>query len=254
MIRHMVLAVVACAATFVASAQEKPPVIAAASDLQFALTTLASDFEKDTGRKVSLTFGSSGNFARQIPQGAPFEMFLSADEDFVYKLADGGFTRDRGTLYAIGRIVLYVPSGSTIQLDPELKGLRAALPQIQRFSIANPEHAPYGRAAREALQKLRLWEALQPKLVLGENVSQATQYVTTGSAQAGIIAYSLAIAQELERRGTHVLLPESLHQQLRQRMVLLKNAGATAEAFYTYVQQPKGQEVLRRYGFVLPQQ
>lgn len=236
----------------VVQAQGKPPIVAAASDLKFALTEIAARFKADTGREVALNFGSSGNFARQIQQGAPFELFMSADEDFVFRLADAGLTRDRGALYAIGRIVLYVPKGSDIALDAQLRGLRTGWGQVRKFAIANPEHAPYGRAAREALRALGLWDLVQPKLVLGENIAQAAQFVTTRSAEAGIIALSLAVAPELQRQGTHLLLPDTLHAPLRQRMVLTSRAGDTATMFYRYLQQPAARAILGNYGFTLP--
>lgn len=235
-----------------ASARSGPPLIAAASDLKFALTEIAARFEKDTGRRVALNFGSSGNFARQIQQGAPFELFMSADEEFVFGLADAGLTRDRGDLYAMGRIALFVPKGSRIALDPALTGLRAGWERVHRFAIANPEHAPYGRAAREALQSLGMWDLARPKLVLGENIAQAAQFVATGNAEAGIVALSLALAPELARNGRYVELPEPLHRPLRQRMVLTARAGDTAAAFYRYLQQPAARAVLKKYGFGLP--
>lgn len=234
------------------AAQSNPPVVAAASDLKFALTDIAARFEADTRRKVTLNFGSSGNFARQIQQGAPFEMFLSADEGFVFRLADAGLTRDRGSLYAIGRIVLFVPKGSKLALDPELKGLRAGWNNVRKFAIANPEHAPYGRAAQQALQSLALWDMVQQKIVLGENIAQTGQFVTTGSAEAGIIALSLALAPEVAKDGEYVLLPATLHEPLRQRMVLTKQAGETTAMFYAYLQEPPAREILKRFGFVLP--
>jgi molybdate transport system substrate-binding protein len=235
-----------------AVAQDRPPIVAAASDLKFAIAEIATGFEADTGRKVALNFGSSGNFARQIQQGAPFELFMSADEDFVFRLANAGLTRDRGALYAIGRIVLYAPKGSPLKLDSELQGLRAGWGEVRKFAIANPEHAPYGRAAQEALRSLRLWDVVKPKLVLGENIAQTAQFVTTRSAEAGIIALSLALAPELARQGEHVLLPETLHNPLRQRMVLTTRAGETAMMFYDYLQQPAARAILKKYGFVLP--
>jgi molybdate transport system substrate-binding protein len=240
------------AVTGAAGAQDRPPIVAAASDLKFAITDIAARFESDTGRKVALNFGSSGNFARQVQQGAPFEVFMSADEDFVFKLADAGLTRDRGDLYAIGRIVLYAPKGSKLALDAELKGLRAGWSGVRKFAIANPEHAPYGRAAQEALRTLKLWDFVRPKLVLGENIAQTAQFVTTRSAEAGIIALSLALAPELARQGDHVLLPETLHNPLRQRMVLTTKAGDTATAFYEYLKQAPARAILKKYGFVLP--
>jgi molybdate transport system substrate-binding protein len=235
-----------------AAAQTRPPIVAAASDLKFAVTEIAARFEAETGRKVTLSFGSSGDFARQIQQGAPFELFMSADEGYVLRLADAGLMRDRGTLYARGRIVLYAPKGSRFGLDPELRGLRAGWDGVRKFAIANPEHAPYGRAAQQALQSLGLWGLIQPKLVLGENIAQTAQFITSGNAEAGIIALSLALAPELAQQGDYVVLPETLHQPLRQRMVLTRGAGETAARFYRYLQEPASRGILAKYGFVLP--
>jgi molybdate transport system substrate-binding protein len=236
-----------------ATAQE-PPVIAAAADLQFALTDVAKAFEAETGLDVKLAFGSSGNFARQIRQGAPFEMYLSADESYVLELSKDRFTRDEGALYAIGRIVLIVPHGSPLEADGTLEDLREALAdgRVQKFAIANPEHAPYGRRAEEALRHAGVWEAIEDRLVLGENVSQAAQFATSGSTQGGIIAYSLALSPQVSALGPFELIPAEWHDPLRQRMVLLKDAGATAERFFAFVQQPAARAIMRQYGFVLP--
>lgn len=237
-----------------AHAQRDIPAIAAASDLQFALEDIAARFRADSRKDVRLSFGSSGNYFRQIEQGAPFQLFLSADEDFVFRLHQAGRTEDRGVLYATGRIVLFAPRGSPLNVDQRMAGLKAALAarRISRFAIANPEHAPYGRAAEQALRKLGLWEGLQGRLVLGENVSQAAQFATSGSVQGGIFAYSLALSPQVSKLGSHVLLPEDLHQPLRQRMVLVKGAGETARAFYAYLQQPAARKIFEQYGFVLP--
>lgn len=236
-------------------AQSEAPAIAAASDLKFALERIAARFQAETGQGLRLSFGSSGNYYRQIGQGAPFQLFLSADEDFVFKLHDAGRTEDRGRLYATGRIVLFAPRGSPLTPDAQMNGLKAALAgnTVRRFAIANPEHAPYGRAAEQALRKLGLWDALQSRLVFGENVSQAAQFATSGSAQGGIFAYSLALAPEVAKQGGYVLLPEDLHAPLRQRMVLVKGAGAAARTFYAYLQQPAARRVFADYGFVLPE-
>lgn len=230
------------------------PTVAAAADLRYAMQEIAAGFESQTKRGVKLVFGSSGNFYTQIAQGAPFELFMSADEDLVFKLAASGRTEDRGVLYAVGRIVLFTPHGSPFAADEKGAGLRAALSngRIGRFAIANPEHAPYGRAAEQALRSLGLWDSLRGKLVLGENVSQAAQFATSGSTQGGIFAYSLALAPSISAAGRYVLLPEALHQRLSQRMVLVKGAGETARSFYEYLQGPGARTVFRRYGFVLP--
>jgi molybdate transport system substrate-binding protein len=236
-----------------APAQEAPA-IAAAADLKFALEEIAAQFRAETGKEVKLVFGSSGNFTSQLQQGAPFQMFLSADESFVFQLADAGKTLDRGALYAEGRIVLYAPHGSPLKPDADFAGLRQALAEgrIQRFAIANPEHAPYGRAAQEALQRQGLWAQIEPKLVLGENVSQAAQFASSGSAQGGIFAYSLALAPQVAALGSYVVIPADRHTPLRQRMVLLRNAGDAAKAFYAFMQTPNARAIFHKYGFVLP--
>jgi len=237
-----------------AAGHAQTPTVAAASDLQFALQEVQARFLQDTGQQVQLVFGSSGNFYRQIVEGAPFELFLSADESFVTRLAEQGLTRDEGRLYAIGRLALFAPRGSPLQVDADLNGLRAALQrgEIRRFAIASPEHAPYGTRAEEALRHVGLWYALQEALVLGENVSQAAQFAASGNAQGGIIAYSLALAPNVAALGTSAVLPEDWHSPLRQRMVLLKNASPRMEAFHDYLQQPAAQAILSRYGFALP--
>lgn len=233
---------------------QNPPVVAAASDLQFALEEVAGSFTEATGEQLRLSFGSTGNFARQIREGAPFQLFLAADEQFVLDLARDGFTQDEGTLYAMGRVALMVPHGSSLSVDEHLDGLEAALAggHLERFAIANPEHAPYGMRAREVLRHRGLWEDLQPMMVLGENVSQAAQFALSGSTQGGIIAYSLALSPNLSRRGEYALIPEKWHAPLRQRMALLENAGSVAEAFYDYIQSQEARRIMSRYGFTAP--
>ncbi len=252
MLSILILALSAGAVAIVRA--QTAPLVAAASDLQFALDEVAQQFAAETGESVRLTFGSSGNFARQIEQGAPFEMYLSADEEFVFRLAERGHARDRGTLYAIGRIVLFTPHGSAIEIEKGMSGIAAALDSgtIRRFAIANPEHAPYGRAAEQALRSAGLWERIRPQLVFGENVSQAAQFAVTGNSQGGIVAYSLVLAPSVRERGRFALLPEDLHEPLRQRMVLTRRATPAAERFYEYVQSEPAREIMRRYGFILP--
>lgn len=237
-----------------ATAQPRAPAIAAASDLSFVLTEMADRFAEEQGGRIELVFGSSGTLMRQIRDGAPFELFLSADESYVARLADAGMTRDRGVLYALGRIVLFAPDGSPLTPADGLAGLGRLVDQgkVARFAIANPEHAPYGRAAEAALRRHGLWAKLQPRLVLGENVSQAAQFATTGNAAGGILAYSLALAPALQGRGRFALIPEADHEPLRQRMVLLKRAGAVAARFYAWLQQPQARAIFQRYGFGAP--
>jgi molybdate transport system substrate-binding protein len=249
------LLVVAFSTAGLAHADDRP-LIAAASDLKFALDEIAVEFAKSTGKSVRIAYGSSGNFFRQIAQDAPFELFLSADEELVFKLADQGLTVDRGALYASGRIVLFTPNGSAVRADATFADLRQALAdgRLVKFAIANPEHAPYGRAAMEALKSVGLWTAIEPKLVLGENVSQAAQFALSGSTQGGIFALSLALAPSLRDAGTYVPIAETLHRPLRQRMVLTRKAAETARDFYRFAQGPAARAIFKRYGFLLPGQ
>jgi len=235
-------------------ADSSAPLVAAASDLKFALDEILERFRADTGIAARIAYGSSGTFARQIMRGAPYEVFLSADEQFVHELHAQGLTRGTGELYAIGRIVLFAPTGAPLKPDPHLDDLarRIAAGAFGRFAIANPEHAPYGRAAEQALRARGLWESVLPRLVLGENVAQAAQFASGGDTEGGIIAYSLALSPELRRRGTFALIPDSMHAPLRQRMVLLQGATPAAERLYEYLRSPPSREILARYGFVLP--
>lgn len=237
-----------------ARAASEAPLVAAASDLQFALAEVAEAFWAETGQRVRVATGSTGNFTRQIRAGAGFEVFLAADEQFVFDLYRDGFTRDEGSLYAIGRLVMLVPRGGTLAADGSLDALADALAQgrLRRFAIANPDHAPYGMRALEALRHRGLWDALQPMLIMGENVSQAAQFALSGSAQGGIVAYSLALAPPVAERGEFALIPESWHAPLRQRMVLLQNAGPVAESFYEFMETEAARSIMIRYGFNVP--
>ncbi|MFA7429862.1 MAG: molybdate ABC transporter substrate-binding protein [Rhodospirillaceae bacterium] len=254
LLRGVVASALVLATSSIAQAQQ-PPTVAAASDLQFALEDVAQVFQRETGKAVRLSFGSSGNFHRQIAQGGPFQIFMSADEGYVLDLAIKGLTEDDGVLYAEGRLALIVPTGSPLAADGSLDDLSAALAagKIAKFAIANPDHAPYGRAARQALEAKGLWAGLQGHLVFGENVSQAAQFATSGSAEGGIIAYSLALSPKVSQLGTWALIPADQHAPLRQRMVLVKGAGETARAFYDFMQTPPARAVLERYGFTLPE-
>lgn len=230
------------------------PAVAAAADLSAALPQVLRAFTSRTGRSVKLVFGSSGTFTQQIQNGAPFQVFLSADESYVQTLIAAGKAEGPGALYATGRIGLFLPKQSRIVADSTLQGLIGAARrgEIARFAIANPDHAPYGRAAKEALQQLGIWTILQPRLVLGENAAQATQFAMSGSAQGGIIPLSLAQTPQVRAAGTFVLIAASRHQPLRQRMVLTTGAGETARAFFAFLQTSAAREILSRYGFALP--
>ncbi|HEY3247703.1 MAG TPA: molybdate ABC transporter substrate-binding protein [bacterium] len=226
--------------------------VAAASDLRFALTELKARFERVHPARVRLTLGSSGQLAAQIAQGAPFDVFFSANEAFVRTLADrGAIRRDSIRLYAIGRIVLWVRSASAI--DPA-QGLGVLTAQAVRFvAIANPVHAPYGLAAEQALKSAGVYDRVSAKLVLGENISQTLQFVQTGNADAGIIALSLAIVPAVKNTGRYWLIPSSLHRPIRQAVGVTTRSrqAPLARAFLGFVNSTEGREILRRYGFAL---
>jgi molybdate transport system substrate-binding protein len=226
------------------------PVVAAASNLNFALTDIANAFERTRGMRVALVFGASGTLTRQIQDGAPFEIFLAADEEFTKQL-ETRFARDAGVVYAVGRLALFAPTGSPLVVDDRLEGLARLVNSgaVGRFAIANPDVAPYGRAAEAVLRKRGLWDALRPHLVLGDTVAQAAQFATSGNASGGLIAYSLVRSPGFTSRGTSVVIPSVEHPPLRQRMVLLKRAGRVAEEFYVDLQSAPAREMFLKHGY-----
>lgn len=228
--------------------QARPLTVAAAADLQLAFSDIAKLFEARTGQKVFFSFGSTGTLAAQIEQGAPFDLFAAANIEFVDRLAGKGLlTADTQQLYATGRIVL----ASSKTAGVELQGLADLLdPRITKVAIANPDHAPYGLAAKQALISAGLWEKVQPKLVFGENVRQALQYVETGNAEAGIVALSIADSPKISYR----LIDDRLHSPLKQALAVVKDTPyeKVARDFITFVNGPEGRPIMKKYGFVLP--
>ncbi len=238
-----------------APAAAQAPKIAAAANLNFALTEVAERFAAEQGARVDLVFGASGALTRQIQDGAPFEMFLAADEEFPQKLTAAGLTRDAGVVYAVGRLVLFAPRGSPLAVDGRLDGLARMVKDgsIGRFAIANPEVAPYGRAAEAVLRNRGLMDAVRPHLVLGDSIAQAAQFATTGNCIGGLLAYSLVLAPGFADRGAYALIPDEDYPPLRQRMVLLKKSGPVAARFFDFVRGDTARAVLRRHGFAVPQ-
>ena len=228
--------------------------IAAAADLRFAMDDLLARYRAarpDT--IVNVTYGSSGNFYAQLQNKAPFDLFLSADIGYPQKLVDAGLADQNSVfVYAVGRIVLWVPNDSKVDVQ---KGWKALLdPKIRKVAIANPQHAPYGRAAQAALKANSLWDALQPKLVLGENIAQTAQFVQSGSADAGIIALSLALAPAVKNSGRYYLIPQDDYPRLEQAGVILKASKdpAAANEFRTFLTGADSRAVLKTYGFSIP--
>ena len=230
---------------------ERPEIrIAAAADLQFVMRELSEQYEKQSGAKLSVTYGSSGNFFSQIENGAPFDLFFSADIAYPEKL-EAAALAEPGTLckYAIGRIVIWLPSGSTVNVEEE-RWDALLNSRVTKIAVANPEHAPYGKAAVTALKGAGIYDRIQEKLIYGESILQAAQFVQSGNAQAGIIALSLAISPAM-RDGRYWEIPEHFHSPIEQAAILLKNSKnkETAGDFLTFVKSDRGQEILRKHGF-----
>jgi molybdate transport system substrate-binding protein len=228
--------------------------IAAASDLNFAIKDLIAEYEKATGNHVRLSLGSSGNFYAQIQNGAPFDLYFSADIGYPRKLEEAGLTVP-GSLYryAVGRIVLWTNHTSRRDVSQGLELLRN--PIVKKIAIANPKHAPYGRAAVAAMQHFKVYDDAKDRLVFGENISQAAQFIESGACDVGVIALSLALAPTMKAAGTYWEIPADAHPPLEQGAAILKSSKQqkTAQQFVEFMQGAQGQEIMKRYGFTLPQ-
>jgi len=227
--------------------------IAAAADLQPVMKEITARFEKHTGSQVKLVFGSSGNFFAQLQNGAPFDLFLSADVEYPRRLEAAGLA-EPGSLYeyATGKIVFWVPENSPVGLDKGLAALTDS--RIRRVAIANPAHAPYGRAAEAALKKAGVWEQVSSKLVLGENISQTAQFALSGSADAAILALSLVRAPAMKDRGKYIVLPQEMYPSLRQAAVVIKKSAlkSLAARFVEFLKTPDARSLFTQYGFEDP--
>jgi molybdate transport system substrate-binding protein len=220
----------------------------AASDLAFALREVVASFERATGATVTLAIGSTGLFAQQIEAGAPADVFFAANQSFIDHLsAKGVVIKETRTLYAQGRIVLATARSTGTKLT-ELREL--AEPRVRRVAIAHPKHAPYGKAAEEALRAAGVWERIKAKLVYGENIRQALQFIQTGAAEAGIVALSVANVPEID----WVAIDPALHQPLNQSAAVVRQSRVPelALAFIQFVNGPEGRLIMKRYGFLLP--
>jgi len=227
--------------------------IAAASDLNFAFKDIVAEYEKATGNRVKLTLGSSGNFFAQIQNGAPFDLYFSADIAYPRKLEEAGLAVP-GSLYqyAVGRIVLWTGNGSHLDFSKGLQILSETT--IRKIAIANPKHAPYGRAAVAAMEHAQVYDRAKDKLVLGENISQAAQFVESGAADVGIIALSLAFAPPMQAAGHYWEIPADAYPPIEQGAVLIMSGKnqESAKAFLSFIQGAEGQTMMKRYGFVVP--
>lgn len=225
--------------------------VAAAADLKFAMDEIIAAFRRaNPGDQVDAVYGSSGKFRTQIEQGAPYDLFFSADIAYPRALAAAGFAATETRPYALGRLVLWSPV-----LDAGgMKLADLAAPGVTRIAIANPKHAPYGKRAEEALRTAGVWDKVAGKLVLGENIAQTAQFVQTGNAQVGLIALSLALNPELAGKGRYALIPDNLHQPLEQGFIVTRRAerNGLARRFADYMGKPEARAVMVRYGFALP--
>jgi molybdate transport system substrate-binding protein len=235
----------------VSSAYAEKITIAAAADLKFAMDEIITGFKKNQpGHEIDVVYGSSGKFHTQIQQGAPYDLFFSADIGYPRELARLGQAASEVKPYAVGRIVLWSSSMDATKMT--LSSL--ADPKITKIAIANPKHAPYGKRAEEALRSAGLWDKVQPKLVFGENIAQTAQYVQSGNAQVGILALSLVISPELAKKGGYHLIPDNLHNPLEQGFIItMPGAGKPlARQFADYMGSKQVRSIMTKYGFVLP--
>ncbi len=226
--------------------------VAAAADLQFAMQDVTARFQKETGKSVKVIYGSSGNFFQQIQNGAPFDMFFSANLDYPKKLEAAGLTEpDTFYPYAVGKIVIWVRNDSKLDISSGLASLQN--PAINKIAIANPEHAPYGQAAVAAMKKENVYDKVSGKFVLGENISQTATFAISGSADVGIVALSLAVSPNMKDKGRYVEIPTSDYPAIEQACVILKSAPQkdSAKAFLNFVKTPAIGELFRSYGFAV---
>ena len=229
--------------------------VAAAADLQFAMQEVGTRFQQESGKTAKLIYGSSGNFAQQLQNGAPFDMFFSANLDYPRQLEAAGLTAP-GTFYqySIGKIVVWVPNDSKLDLSSGLKALLN--PSIKKIAIANPQHAPYGKAAVAAMQKENIYDQVKDKFVLGENISQTASFVASGSADVGIIALSLALSPNMKDKGRYAEIVAGDYPAIEQACVIMRSSKNKdiAQQFLKFIQSPPIRELFKKYGFAIPNQ
>lgn len=234
--------------------QQVVPTVAAAASLRYALEEIAARYTKATGKHVKLTFGATGNLVHQIEAGAPFQVLFAADDKSVKKLAAGGNTDGEPVVFAQGELSVAAAKASLVEIDSELKGLREALAagKVKSIAIANPETAPYGRAGREGLEASGLLKEADPLIVTGENIGQTATFVSTGAADVGFIARSLAVSKELQPLINSASVNPEWYKPINHGMAVVKGASPDAKAFADFVRGPEGREVLEANGFSVP--
>ncbi len=226
--------------------------IAVAANMKDAFAEIAAEF-KSTGKpEMRVVYGSSGNFAAQIMNGAPFSLFIAADEQFPLELFKNGKTVDDGSIYAIGKLVIITKTSSGIYLSDSKSDIAKAISKANKVAIAKPEIAPYGRAAVQYLKAEGLWDLAKDKLVYADNIGSATTYVASGAADLGFTAFSLAKSPELVRQTSYVAVDTKMYEPIKQRMVLIKGAPQEAQDLYRFMQGPKAKAILQKYGYSTP--
>ena len=226
--------------------------IAVAANMKDAFAEIAAEF-KSTGKpEMRMVYGSSGNFAAQIMNGAPFSLFIAADEQFPLELFKNGKTVDDGSIYAIGKLVIITKTSSGIYLSDSKSDIAKAISKANKVAIAKPEIAPYGRAAVQYLKAEGLWDLAKDKLVYADNIGSATTYVASGAADLGFTAFSLAKSPELLRQTSYVAVDTKMYEPIKQRMVLIKGAPQEAQDLYRFMQGPKAKAILQKYGYSTP--
>jgi molybdate transport system substrate-binding protein len=229
-----------------------PPTVVVAANMKPAMEEIHQQYKSATGQEFRIIYGASGNLTRQIQQGAPFNLFVSADENFPLALSKDGFTVDEGKVYAIGRLAMIANKGKGIKLSLKEDDLQKIITSANKVALAKPDIAPYGKAAVEFLTKMGLINLAKEKFAYGENISSATNFVVVGAAPIGFTAYSLAISKEVARDADHLLIPENLHEPIRQRMVLIKNPPQSVVDFYNYLQSPHAKAIIKAHGYAVP--
>lgn len=237
---------------FTGSAFAQVATIAVAANMKDAFAEIAAEF-KSTGKpEMRMVYGSSGNFAAQIMNGAPFGLFIAADEQFPLELFKNGKTVDDGSIYAIGKLVIITKTSSGIYLSDSKSDIAKAISKANKVAIAKPEIAPYGRAAVQYLKAEGLWDLAKDKLVYADNIGSATTYVASGAADLGFTAFSLAKSPELLRQTSYVAVDTKMYEPIKQRMVLIKGAPQEAQDLYRFMQGPKAKSILQKYGYSTP--
>lgn len=237
----------------VATLAGEGPIIAVAANMSNVMSEIIDQYQSQTEQAIRVSYGSSGNFTRQLIQGAPYELFLTADKKYADVLNESGNIINKSNPYVLGRIAFFVPVNSSIEKSENLAQVVDALQftQYRRIAIANPEHAPYGVAAQQALQQAGIWTILRKRLLLAENAAQAAQFALAGGIDLAVIPYSFMQEDNISRQGTFFLIPASWHEPIRQYLLLTREAGPAAKKFYHYLYSNETARLLKNYGYLL---